>query len=97
MIHRLMQSKAPAMRPITLRNLPPAVARAVRERAEADGVSLNKAVIRLLEEALGLSRAKRPKFNHDFDECIGVWTEEEAREIERRVYEQRRIEPEMWR
>jgi transcriptional accessory protein Tex/SPT6 len=73
------------------------VARAVRERAQADGVSLNKAVIRLLEEALGLSRTKRPKINHDFDEFIGVWTEKEANEFERHLFEERRIEPEMWK
>lgn len=85
------------MRPITLRNLPPAVARAVRGRAEADGVSLNKAVIRLLEEGLGLSRPKRPGINHDFDDLIGVWTAQEAREMERFIHEQRRVEPEMWR
>jgi hypothetical protein len=89
---RAMQAKA-----VTLRNLPPAVARAVRERAEADGVSLNKAVIRLLEEALGLARAKRPRVNHDFDEFIGAWTDEEAREFDQALRAQRRIDPGMWR
>ncbi|MBI3856787.1 MAG: hypothetical protein HY293_13955 [Planctomycetes bacterium] len=85
------------MRPITLRNLPPAVARAVRDRAGAEGLSLNKAVLRILEEALGLSRTKRPPINRDFEDFIGVWTDEEAREIERRIYEQRRVDPELWR
>ncbi len=97
MIHKMMQNTASGLRPITLRNLPAAVARAVRERAGADGVSLNKAVIRLLEEALGLSRPKRPRINHDFDEFIGVWTEQEAREMERFLAEERRIDPEMWK
>jgi hypothetical protein len=83
--------------PITLRNLPPAVARGVRGRAEADGVSLNKAVIRLLEEALGLARSRRPRINRDFDEFIGAWTEAEAREMERLLSEQRRVDPELWR
>ena len=97
MIQKLMHARAPGMSPITLRNLPPAVARAVKERAEVDGISLNKAVIRLLEEALGLSRAKRPKVNHDFDDLIGVWTEEEAREMMKILAEERKIDPEMWR
>jgi hypothetical protein len=86
-----------AARPITLRNLPPAVARAVRDRAQADGVSLNKAVIRLLEEALGLSRTKRPKVKHDLSEFVGAWSDEEAEEMMRLLREQRQIEPEMWK
>ncbi len=97
MMHKSIRSRAAGDRPITLRKLPPAVARAVRERAEADGVSLNKAVIRLLEEALGLARRKRPRINHDFDEFIGVWSEEEAQEMLRLLREQRQVEPDMWK
>jgi hypothetical protein len=97
MNHDMMQIKASASRPITLRKLPPAVERAIRERAEEGGVSLNKAVLRLLEEALGLSRPKRPRVNPDFDEFIGSWTEAEAREMQRFLAEERRIEPDLWR
>ncbi len=93
----MMQLRGGAMRPLTLRNLPPAVARAVKERADADGVSLNKAVIRLLEEALGLARRKPARIYHDLDFLIGAWTEEEAREMERILKEERKIEPEMWK
>jgi hypothetical protein len=91
----MMQKVMHTLKPITLRNVPPAVARVVNERAARDGVSLNKAVIRLLEEALGVTSAAR--VHHDLDAFIGVWSESEARRIERAVAEGRRVEPEMWR
>lgn len=97
MIHKVMHSGSSTLRPLTLRNLPPDVARAVRERALADGISLNKAVIRILEEALGVARPKRPRTYEDLDELIGSWTDREAREMERFLEEERKVEPEMWR
>jgi plasmid stability protein len=38
------------MKPITIRNLPPEVAHAIRQRAKARNTSLNRTVIDLLEE-----------------------------------------------
>ena len=55
------------MNPITVRNLPPAVARAVREKARKEKMSLNKAVVRLLEEATGVERPSGKVVHHDLD------------------------------
>ena len=41
------------MKAITLRNLPPTVARIVQQRAKQKNTSVNKAVIELLEESAG--------------------------------------------
>lgn len=41
------------MKAITLRNLPPDVARTVQQRAKQKKTSVNKAVIELLEESVG--------------------------------------------
>jgi hypothetical protein len=97
MMQRARLPEKSSLRPITLRNLPPAVARAVRERAEADGVSLNKAVGRLLEEAVRTSRPERTRTHDDLDDLIGTWSDREAREMERFLSEQRKVEPERWR
>lgn len=85
------------LKPITLRNLPEPVARAVREQAAKYQVSLNKAVIQLLEEAVGTSPKPRTRVYHDLDHLSGSWTEEEARAAEETLAEVRRIDPEMWR
>jgi hypothetical protein len=85
------------MNPITVRNLPPAVARAVREKARKEKLSLNKAVVRLLEEATGVERPSGKVVHHDLDHLAGSWTEAEYRRVSAALREQRKIDPEMWR
>lgn len=86
------------MAAITVRNLPPAVAKAVRAKARKERLSLNKAVVKLLEEATGEARdkPKRP-IHHDLDRFFGGWTREEAEAFDGALREQRQIEPEMWK
>lgn len=83
------------MNAITVRNLPPAVARAVKEKARREKLSLNKAIVRLLEEATG-GAAKRV-VHHDLDHLAGTWSEEEYHEFMAALREQRQIDPEMWK
>lgn len=86
------------MNAITVRNLPPAVARAVREKARREKLSLNKAVVRLLEEATGQARRKLPpSLHHDLDDLFGSWSREEADEFDALLREQRAVDPGMWR
>ena len=82
---------------ITLRNLPAPVARAVRERAAKYGVSLNKAVIQLLEESVGSSGPGTGHVHDDLDHLIGSWTRQQGRAAEQHLAEQRRIDSELWR
>ena len=81
---------------ITVRNLPPAVAKAVRDRARKENLSLNRAVICLLEEATGGPRARKV-VHHDLDHLAGRWSEEEYQQFMTALAEQRPIDPEMWR
>ena len=80
-----------AMNPITLRNLPPEVARAIREKAKKEKISLNRAVIGLLEEATATGqRKKKDVLHHDLDRFAGCWTQEEYDEFMDALREQRR-------
>jgi hypothetical protein len=81
---------------ITVRNLPPAVAQAVRVKAKRERISLSQAVIRLLQTATAPAPPERPTVHHDLDRFFGTWTQEEADEFDEALREQRRIEPEMW-
>ena len=86
------------MKAITVRNLPAAVARTIRERSSREGISTNKAVISLLEEATG---KKRPRgvapLHHELDALAGAWSRKESVELERALREQRTIDPELWK
>lgn len=86
------------MNAITVRNLPPQVAKAIRQKARQERLSLNKVVIGLLEQATGTAKkpAGRPA-HHDLDRFFGTWTREEADAFDRTLREQRQIDPEMWK
>jgi hypothetical protein len=83
---------------ITVRNLPPELARAIRQKAKQERTSLNRTVISLLEEATGLGRpAKKVVLHHDLDHLFGCWSKEEYEEFNEALREQRQIDPEMWK
>ena len=83
---------------ITLRDIPANVEKVLAERAEREGLSLNRTVIKMLEEAAGLRPDEvKPKVNHDFDEFVGVWSEEEADEFDHNLAGQRQIDWELWK
>jgi hypothetical protein len=86
-----------AVTAITLRNIPPKLQEAIQRRAGKDGLSLNKAVIRMLEEAAGQGTTGRRELHYDFDHLAGTWSEKEAAAFDEALAEQRRVDPELWR
>jgi hypothetical protein len=81
------------MKTIKIRNIPPAVARTIRERASRESISTNRAVISFLQEA---TRTKRPRVaapHQDLDDLAGTWSREESVEFERALRAQRTVDP----
>ena len=79
------------MTAITLRNLPPQLAAMLERKAAESGLSLNRTVIHLLEESLGLrGKAPGPRPYHDLDFLFGMWSEAEASQFDGALAEQRR-------
>jgi len=83
------------MTAITLRNIPPKLQEVIRKRARTDGLSLNKTVLRMLEEAAG-QRTTGPELHHDLDHLAGTWSAEEAADFDAAFAEQRRVDHEVW-
>jgi len=82
------------MKAVTIRNVPPEVERAIMARAREKGVSINKAVVGMLQEKVGAPGKKR---YDDLDDLAGTWTKREAEVFERGLREQRRPDPEIWK
>ena len=82
---------------ITLRNLPPALDRAIRDRARRQRTSANKAVISLLEERLGRATRGVAIETHDLDALAGTWTRDEAEEFDAALARQRVIDQRAWK
>ena len=71
---------------ISLRNLPKEVEQAILETSRREGISLNKAALRLLQASL-----PKPARNPDFDDFIGTWSDAEADAFNAVLAEVRRI------
>lgn len=86
------------MKAITLRNIPAEIAQRLEELSTSLGLSLNKTVLKLLEERL-VPEKPAPlgtRRYDDLDHLVGTWTKEEAEEFNRNLFEERQIEPEIW-
>lgn len=82
------------MKAITLRNLPPEIERSIERRAAQEGISLNKAVIRMLLEG----RAEKGRTaRRDLSFLAGKWTKQDADAFDQALKEQRQIDWEMWK
>lgn len=82
------------MKHLTVRNLPPEVARALQEERERRGASLNQTVIDLLRQSLGVSAARR---SNGLAKLAGSWSDDDLAEFEAAVADTETIDPEMWR
>lgn len=77
----------------TLRNVPKAVDRALREQARRQRRSLNQVALDTLERALGVSAGETPR--RDLGDIAGSWVRDPA--IDEALEHQRSIDPELWR
>lgn len=76
---------------ISLRNLPKEVEQAILETSHREGISLNKATLRLLE-----ARLHRSARNSDFEDLCGTWSSAEADAFDAALAEMRRVDLADW-
>jgi len=82
------------MKYLTVRNLPNEVARALSEEKRRRGLSLNRTVIELLGQSLGVAKSRR---SNGLEKLAGSWSEADLAEFEAAVADTRTIDEEMWR
>jgi len=85
------------MTPITLRNLPPDIARKIRRTARAKNLSRNRAVISLLEKKTEAGRTRGKTAHHDLDALAGTWSQDEADAFDRTLARQRAVDEDLWK
>ncbi len=76
----------------TIRQVPPSVDKALRQKAAQQKMSLNAIVLHALEVEAGISA--EPRVHHDLDAFFGSWIADAA--VDRALAEQRKIEPGDW-
>lgn len=83
------------MKTMTIRNVSPDLAEALQEEKSRRGLSLNRTVLALMQEALGVS--EEAERSNGLRRLAGTWTEDEFREFEEAVRPFREIDEELWR
>jgi hypothetical protein len=81
---------------LTLRGLPPRLERSLRELARREGLSLNKAAVRLLEKGAGFGERHDDRIGHSFDHLIGTWSKEEGEAFLESIQSCERVDSELW-
>jgi len=82
---------------ITLRSIGAALRAALDREAERRGASLNKTILSLLSERLGLSDDATQVEYDDLDELAGTWTKAEASRFDETLRAQRQVDSRLWR
>ena len=86
------------MHQLTIRGFDDELADRIRQLASREGISLNRAVLKLLRRGAGLGeRNHMPNVVGDsLDHLIGTWTKEEAAEMNRALEDFSLIDEDMW-
>ncbi len=77
----------------TLRDIPPALDRALRERARQEGKSLNQVAREALKRGVGLPEENQVA--DDLDCLAGTWQDDPA--FDEAIRQQDTVDPEAWR
>lgn len=81
------------MKTLTIRNVPPALAEALAREKSARGASLNRTVLELLGQSLGVGVTR----SNGLAALAGTWTEEDLREFEDAVRHFEEVDSELWK
>lgn len=86
------------MNQLTVRGFDDDLAKRIRQLADDEGISLNRAVLRLLRRGAGLESGKAgtDTVGSSLDHLIGTWTHEEALEMDRALGDLSHIDRGMW-
>ena len=77
----------------TIRGIPPALDEAIRERARAEGKSINDIAVAALADGLGLGTADIVR--RDLSDVIGTWIDETA--VEAALSAQDSVDEDLWK
>jgi len=90
--------EAKNMKQLTVRGVKSDLHNALKAEAARRGMSVNRVVLALLREAVGLTNGSRQGnvVFDDLDHLAGTWTEEEASEFQSQLTAQRIIDGDLW-
>ncbi len=88
------------MKQLSLRGFDPELEKSIRDLAREEGISLNRAAIRLLRKGAGLdpkSKKSSDVIGRSLDHLIGKWSAAEAQEFLRSIEPLEQIDRSFWK
>ncbi len=84
------------MKSMTIHGIDKQLADLIKARAEAEGLSINKTIKKLLEAALGIKPPPDRKYLDEFQEFSGQWTNADLEEFETNTADMNVVDPGDW-
>jgi hypothetical protein len=86
------------MNQLTIRGFGPSLERKIRQLARAEGISLNKAALKLMRKGAGLGdeHSEHDIVGDSLDHLIGTWSPKEAEEFDVAVEDLSHVDLSMW-
>ena len=85
------------MNQLTIRGFDNELADYIRRLARREGISLNRAVMRLVRRGANLDDPNADVIGSSLDHLMGTWTDDEADAIDRALQDFSRIDEAMWK
>ncbi len=87
------------MRQLSLRGFDPELEKRIREIAKREGISLNRATLRLLRKGAGLESTAKSEaaVGNSLDHLIGKWSREEERDFLESIESLEQIDRSFWK
>jgi len=87
------------LKQITIRGISDDITKIIEKEAKEKHLSLNKALISLLEKATGIKgkNLARKTIYRDLDHLCGIWTKKGTKKFDKSLDMQRRIDKDLWK
>ena len=88
-----------ALKQITVRDIGKELHRAIKKEASLRGISMNRYVLSILREAVGIDDGlrKASEEHQDLDHLAGTWTDQEYADFVEQLEVQRSIDEDLWK
>jgi len=85
------------MTTMTIRGLDDLTIKALKEKAKKEGSSVNAALVKLLQEDLGIKKKKRTVVYNDLDHLAGTWSDKDYKEFLQATADFAKIDENLWK
>ena len=82
---------------MTIRGLDDLTIKALKEKAKKEGSSVNAALVKLLQEDLGIKKKKRTVVYNDLDHLAGTWSDKDYKEFLQLTADFAKIDENVWK